>query len=138
MPLVSQPLNPGRPHPMKKYVKKTFKTFRFYPHLWQIHVVDPILKHDQDMISIAAMGSGKTLTFWMPLLLHKGGVQMVVTPLNLLGTVNVDDLVSKGFTVIVISAENATKKNFKVNPLLHSIRKQKIHYISLGYLVREV
>ena len=63
---------------------------------------------------------------------------MVVTPLNILGTVNVDDLVSKGFTVIVISAEHATKKNFKVNPLLHSIRKQKIHYISLGYLVREV
>jgi hypothetical protein len=58
---------------------------------------------------------------------------MVVTPLNLLGTLNDDDLVSKGFTAITISAENATKKNFKVNTLLHSIRKQKIHHVPLGY-----
>ena len=69
----------------------------------------------------------------MPLLFHKGGVQMVVTPLNLLGTVNVDDLVSKGFTAIAISAENATKKNFKGNTLLRSIKRQKIHYVPLGY-----
>ena len=58
---------------------------------------------------------------------------MVMTPLNLLGTENVDDLVSKGFTAITISAENATKKNFKVKTLLHSIKRQKIHYVPLGY-----
>ena len=121
MPLVSKPLGSAEPWKAPSYEEirqKTFEAFGFYPCLWQICVVEAILKHDRDVISIAATGSGKTLTFWMPLLFHKGGVQMVVTPLNLLGTVNVDDLVSKGFTAIAISAENATKKNFKVNTLL--------------------
>ena len=136
MPLVSKPLGSAEPWKAPSYEEirqKTFEAFRFYPCLWQIHVVEAILKHDRDVISIAATGSGKTLTFWMPLLFHKGGVQMVVTPLNLLGTVNVDDLVSKGFTAIAISAENATKKNFKVNTLLRSIKRQKIHCVPLGY-----
>ena len=83
------------------------------------------MKHDHDVISIAAMGSRKTLTFWMHLLFHKGGVQMVVTPLNLVGTVNVDYPMSMSSTVVAILAENATKKNFKVKTLLHSIRRQK-------------
>ena|ERR1700720_2816440 len=136
MPLVSKPLGSAEPWKAPSYEEirqKTFEAFGFYPCLWQIRVVEAILKHDRDVISIAATGSGKTLTFWMPLLFHKGGVQMVVTPLNLLGTVNVDDLVSKGFTAIAISAENATKKNFKVNTLLRSIKRQKIHYVPLGY-----
>ena len=136
MPLVSKPLGSAEPWKAPSYEEihqKTFEAFGFYPCLWQICVVEAILKHDRDVISIAATSSGKTLTFWMLLLFHKGGVQMVVTPLNLLGTENVDDLVSKGFTVIAISAENATKKNFKVNTLLHSIKRQKIHYVPLGY-----
>src|ERR1700722_18552817 len=136
MPLLSKPLGSAgtwEVPPREEICWKTLEAFGFYPCLWQIHIVEVILKHDHDVISIAAMGSGKTLTFWMPLLCHKGGIQMVVTPLNLLGLLNVDDLVSKGFMVIAISAENATKKNFKGNTLLRSIKRQKIHYVPLGY-----
>ena len=135
MPLLSKPLGSAgtwEAPPREEIHRKTFEAFGFYPCLWQIRVVEAILKHDRDVISIAATGSGKTLTFWMPLLCHKGGIQMVVTPLNLLGTLNVDDLVSKGFTAIAISAENATKKNFKVNTLLHSTRKQNIHHVNIS------
>jgi len=109
MLLLSKPLGSAGPWeaPSHEEIRqKTFEAFGFYPCLWQIRVVEAILKHDHDVISIAATGSGKTLTFWMPLLFHKGGIQMVVTPLNLLGTLNVDDLVSKGFTVITISARS--------------------------------
>ena len=114
----SKPLAPAgtwKAPPREEIRQKTFETFGFYPCLWQIRVVEAILKHDRDVISIAATGSGKTLTFWMPLLCHKGGIQMVVTPLNLLGTLNVDDLVSKGFTAIAISAEKRCRGRYLVN-----------------------
>jgi ATP-dependent DNA helicase RecQ len=133
MPLLSKPLasEPWKVPSREVIRQKTFEAFGFYPCLWQIRVVEAILKHNRDVISIAATGSGKTLTFWMPLLFHKGGIQMVVTPLNLLGTLNVDDLASKGFTAIAISAENATKKNFKVNTLgfIQSESKRFIMYL---------
>ncbi|KAG1741906.1 uncharacterized protein EDB91DRAFT_1034681, partial [Suillus paluster] len=62
------------------------------PCLWQIEVVHTILRGDKDVISIAATGSGKTLTFWMPLLFRPQDMQIVVAPLNLLGTQNVNNL----------------------------------------------
>ncbi|KAJ7467071.1 hypothetical protein FB451DRAFT_1002334, partial [Mycena latifolia] len=42
--------------------------FSYRPCLWQLKVVCVILKRVKDVASIAATGSGKTLTFWMPLL----------------------------------------------------------------------
>ncbi|KAG1721898.1 uncharacterized protein EDB91DRAFT_1003178, partial [Suillus paluster] len=62
------------------------------PCLWQIEVVHIILRGDKDVISIAATGSGKTLTFWMPLLFRPQDIQIIVTPLNLLRTQNVNNL----------------------------------------------
>jgi len=76
--------------------QKTYIWFGFYPCLWQIQVVEAILKHDKDIISIAATGAGKSLTFWMPLLFNKGGIQVVVTPLNILGDQNINDLKARG------------------------------------------
>jgi superfamily II DNA/RNA helicase len=59
--------------------KKTYEILGYRPCLWQIRVVEAILKHDKDIITIAATGSGKTLTFWMPLLFKKDGIQIVIT-----------------------------------------------------------
>ena len=64
--------------------RETLERFGFVPCLWQIRVVEAILKHDHDVVSMAATGSGKTLTFWMPLLFREGGIQIVISPLNLL------------------------------------------------------
>ena len=61
------------------------------PCLWQIRVVRKILAQD-DVITIAATGSGKSLTYWMPLLFIKHGVVVLVTPLKLLGKQFVDIL----------------------------------------------
>jgi superfamily II DNA helicase RecQ len=61
---------------------------------------------------------GKTLTFWMPLLFRpKGSVQLIVTPLNILGKQNVDQLKKAGFDGIFIGADTATAENFRVSPL---------------------
>jgi superfamily II DNA/RNA helicase len=60
--------------------KRTQEVLGYRPCLWQIQVVEAILKHDKDIISIAVTGAGKTLTFWMPLLFKKDGIQVIITP----------------------------------------------------------
>ena len=64
-----------------------------------------------------ATGSGKTLTFWMPLLFRLEGIQIIITPLNILGKQNVDALAALGVAGIALSAETATTENFKVSSL---------------------
>ena len=46
----------------------TEAVFGLHPCMWQLKVVEAILKRNRDVISIAGTGMGKTLTFWMPLL----------------------------------------------------------------------
>jgi len=77
--------------------------------------VEAILHHDRDIVSIAATGAGKTLTFWMPLLFREDGIQIIMSPLNILGKQNVEDLAALEISRIALSAENATPANFKVN-----------------------
>jgi len=66
--------------------------FGYCPCLWQIRVVQALLKNDKDVVSISATGSAKSLTFWMPLLFIPEAVQIVITPLNILGKQNVETL----------------------------------------------
>ena len=54
-------------------------------------ISDTSLLQCKDVVSIALTGSGKTLTFLMPLLFNGGKVTIVVTALNVLG----DQLVKK-------------------------------------------
>ncbi|KAJ6570683.1 P-loop containing nucleoside triphosphate hydrolase protein [Mycena sp. CBHHK59/15] len=92
---------------------KVQAVFGYRPCLWQLKVVRAILKRDRDVASIAATGSGKTLTFWMPLLFIPDGIQIVVTPLNILGKQNVDSLAKVGISAITITAETASEENFQ-------------------------
>jgi superfamily II DNA or RNA helicase len=105
MVLFSKPQRPATSQDILSYDEirqKTYIWFSFYPCLWQIRVVEAILKHDKDIISVAATGAGKTLTFWMPLLFDKGSIQVVVTPLNILGDQNINDLKARGVSGIAI------------------------------------
>jgi len=87
--------------------------FGYLPCLWQIRVVQALLKNDKDVVSISATGSGKSLTFWMPLLFIPEAVQIVITPLNILGKQNVETLGKVGIQAIAITAESATAENFQ-------------------------
>jgi superfamily II DNA helicase RecQ len=94
------------------------------PCLWQMKVAKAFIQRDRDIVCIAGTSLGKTMTFWMPLLL-KPGIQIVVTPLNQLGKQNVDSLAKAGMRSISISAETATLCNFRVS-LMSSYFKIKV------------
>lgn len=97
----------------------TQTTFHHYPCLWQAKAVEAVLRRDRDVVVIAGTGMGKTLTFWMPLLFFPAGhIQVVITPLNLLGKQNVELLEKAGMKAIFIGADTATSENLLVSQLL--------------------
>ena len=108
---------PGLPHSMpdndEEVQKHVQEVFGFCPCLWQIRVVRAILAGD-DVITIAPTGSGKSLTYWMPILYIKHGITVVVTTLKLLGGQFVDVLLGKGVSAVSITAANATNELFEV------------------------
>ncbi|TBU23213.1 P-loop containing nucleoside triphosphate hydrolase protein, partial [Dichomitus squalens] len=83
------------------------------PCLWQCDVARALLKGDRDIVCISGTGSGKTLTFWMPLLFRPDGIQVIITPLNLLGIQNQYELASLKIPAIALSGESASLDNFK-------------------------
>src|ERR1700676_941068 len=109
-----EPPRPSLPS-LAEIRRRTQEVLGYRPCLWQIRVVEAILKHDKDVVTIATTGSGKTLTFWMPLLFKRDGIQIVVTPLNILGKQNVESLARMGIQGITVTAENATMQTFKVS-----------------------
>ncbi|KAI5982246.1 P-loop containing nucleoside triphosphate hydrolase protein [Pisolithus albus] len=86
--------------------------FGIRPCHWQLQVARALLNGDKDIVCIAGTGMGKTLGFWIPILFHPGGIQIVVTPLNALGRQNVASLARAGIKAIAINAETATPANF--------------------------
>jgi hypothetical protein len=92
---------------------KTLAHFGVTPCLWQTKVALEILKRNGDVVSIAATGEGKTLTFWMPLL-FSDGIQLVISPLNILLEQNVSDLGKLSVNAVGVYADTATPKIFKV------------------------
>ncbi|KAG1803247.1 P-loop containing nucleoside triphosphate hydrolase protein, partial [Suillus subaureus] len=85
--------------------------FGIRPCLWQLKIAEALLKGDHDVLCTVGTGMGKTLVFWMPLLFHQG-IQIVITPLNMLGKQNATSLTKAGIKAISISSETATPENF--------------------------
>ncbi|EGO30026.1 hypothetical protein SERLADRAFT_433958 [Serpula lacrymans var. lacrymans S7.9] len=88
-----------------------YSTFRFQPCPWQIRSARAQLEA-KDVITISPTGSGKTLCFWIPLLFHNR-VMILITPLNILGDKNVDELKDINIPAICLKAKSATDKAFK-------------------------
>ncbi|KAI0764454.1 hypothetical protein BC629DRAFT_1256452, partial [Irpex lacteus] len=78
------------------------------PCLWQAQVTQALLQGNKDVVVKSGTASGKTLTFWMPLLFSRTSIQVVITPLNLLGLQNERELVGRGIRAISISGDTAT------------------------------
>ena len=71
--------------------------------IWQCMVALSLLAK-RNVVSILAMGSGKTMTFWLPML-HEKGITFIVTPLKSLGSQLSNESVKKGFPSMSITAE---------------------------------
>jgi len=73
----------------------------------------------QDVVGCAPTGAGKTLSFWIPLLMAqedgKDKMSFMVTPLNLLGKQNVKALEEASLPAVAVSKETANQKTFKVS-----------------------
>jgi superfamily II DNA helicase RecQ len=84
------------------------KHFNKRPCWYQIKVA-LALHARKDVISCAATGAGKTLSFWIALLMAmeegKDKMIIVVTPLNLLGKQNVDSLGHAGLRAIAAASK---------------------------------
>ncbi|KAH9911457.1 P-loop containing nucleoside triphosphate hydrolase protein [Fomitopsis serialis] len=85
--------------------------------LFQIKVARALRERQNDVVAIAATGSGKTLSFWIPLLMALEDKEdkciIIVTPLNLLGKQNIDLLSAAGLSGIAIDRRNATDETFR-------------------------
>ena len=78
------------------------------------------------MVGCAPTGTGKTLFFWVPLLMAladgKDKMMFVVTLLNVLGKQNESVLGEAGLPAIAVSAENANEETFNVSSTTQSWR----------------
>jgi len=57
----------------------------------------------------------------MPLLFKKDGIQIVITPLNILRKQNVASLAAMGIEGVTVTAENANRQTFKVSIMCHHV-----------------
>ncbi|KAF9498371.1 P-loop containing nucleoside triphosphate hydrolase protein [Pleurotus eryngii] len=84
--------------------------------LFQIEVA-LALYAKKDIVACAPTGAGKTLSFWLPLLMAQEEglkrITIVVTPLNLLGKQNAEELGKAGIRAVAISRETASPKLWK-------------------------
>jgi superfamily II DNA helicase RecQ len=95
---------------MREAVKERFG---FFPCTWQLNAALTQLKQN-DLVTLAPTGSGKTLTFWIPLLFNEDGITIVVTPLIVLGEKNVSKLSLVSIPAINLTTSSASDKTFKV------------------------
>ncbi|KAG1723959.1 P-loop containing nucleoside triphosphate hydrolase protein [Suillus lakei] len=100
----------------------TQQKFGVRPCLWQVKVAEVLLKGDHDVLCTAGTGMGKTLCFWIPLLFRQG-IQIVITPLNMLGKQNAASLARAGIRAILISSKTATTANFAA---IHALKYQAV------------
>lgn len=68
----------------------------------------------KNIISIARTGSGKTLTYFMPLVTSQDGIVIIVTALNVLGDQFEREANAAGFTAKSINGTNESDEIFKV------------------------
>src|SRR5258708_5494432 len=73
----------GLTHSAISIQSETFRHWSIHPCRWQVEVSRQLLERQSNLIMISGTGSGKTLTFWMPML-YETAITIVITPLKLL------------------------------------------------------
>ena len=70
---------------------------------------------DKNIISVTRTGSGKILTYFMPLVTSPDGIVIIVTALNVLGDQFEREALAAGFTAKSINGTNESDEVFKVS-----------------------
>jgi hypothetical protein len=81
---------------------KVIEAFNIHPCEFQITNAIAQLQC-KEVVTISPTGSGKTLTFWIPLLFNDDGIIIVITALNILGAQNVIELAKLGLPAVNIT-----------------------------------
>jgi superfamily II DNA helicase RecQ len=110
--MAAQP-SAGDPLTLEAMRQAVNNRFGFSPCTWQLEAALTQLER-RDLITLAPTGSGKTLTFWIPLLFNGDGIIIVVTPLVVLGDKNIAELSDVFIPAINLTTESALDDTFKV------------------------
>ncbi|KIK76015.1 hypothetical protein PAXRUDRAFT_18508 [Paxillus rubicundulus Ve08.2h10] len=86
--------------------------FGLRPCKWQLQSARYQLE-SKDVFTVSPTGSGKTLTFWIPLLFNNNRIIIIITPLNILGEKICDEVIQRGFPAINLCAETAMDQAYK-------------------------
>jgi DEAD/DEAH box helicase len=78
--------------------------------LWQLQ--------NKNIISISPTGSGKTLTFWLPLMFSKTSIIIIITALNILGDQFVAQLNKANLAAVAVTAGNDNDRTFVVSLII--------------------
>ena len=88
---------------IKKLQDKSKAHFHVCAGIWQCKVALRLLAKE-NMVSVSVMGSGKTMTFWLPML-YEEGITFIVMPLKSLGSQLSEESIQKGFPSVSVTAE---------------------------------
>src|SRR5882724_2547053 len=94
----------------KDIFSKTPCQFQSLLCLWQLQ--------QKNIISISPTGSGKTLTFWLPLLFSPTSIIIIITALNVLGDQFVAQLQKVGIPAVAVTASNDNDITFSVSVVI--------------------
>ena len=92
----------------------TTRAFGITPCIGQAKAALAQLENKSDVVYISGTGSGKTLTFWIPMLYETESITVLVTALNILGEQTAQTLTQGGITAINVTRANASPKIFSV------------------------
>ena len=108
---------------------ETLRIFKKRPCLFQIRLCKAQLER-RNIPSIAATGSGKTLTYLMTLAFSLDSVLILVTALNVLGDQFVREAESVGYAAVFVNAENDNDVTFSVCLLVYTLCRPVLSHAS--------
>ncbi|KIJ50784.1 hypothetical protein M422DRAFT_89413, partial [Sphaerobolus stellatus SS14] len=91
----------------------TERAFGIRPCISQIQAAAAQLEKESDVVYISGTGSGKNLTFWIPMLYEKKSITILVPALNILWKQTADILNKAGIPAVNLTAENVNAETFR-------------------------